>query len=129
VRPIVRSGSSILACPQHVQLGVNLGNADCPVLPLEGVGLEVIQTARGRTLRASDAEQHDRTMRSLSSGAHRATRWHRRENAAPRPGHERICSRQRFSRKEALVELLTVVVLVVENLLAVLRRSLRGEPG
>jgi hypothetical protein len=22
----------------------------------------------------------------------RATRWHRRENAAPRPGHERICS-------------------------------------
>jgi hypothetical protein len=30
---------------------------------------------------------------------------------------------------EALVELLTVVVLVVGNLLAVLRRSLRGEPG
>jgi hypothetical protein len=25
----------------------------------------------------------------------RATRWHRRENAAPRPGHERICSRRR----------------------------------
>jgi hypothetical protein len=30
---------------------------------------------------------------------------------------------------EAPVELLTVVVLVVGNLLAVLRRSLRGEPG
>ncbi len=72
MRPIVRSGSfsSILACPQHVRLGVNLGNADCPVLPLEGVGLDVIQTARGRTLRASDAEQHDRALRSLSSGAH-----------------------------------------------------------
>jgi hypothetical protein len=26
----------------------------------------------------------------------RATRWHRRENAAPRPGHERICSRRRL---------------------------------
>ncbi len=25
----------------------------------------------------------------------RATRWHRRENAARRPGHERICSRRR----------------------------------
>jgi hypothetical protein len=25
----------------------------------------------------------------------RATRWHRRENAAPRPGHERICFRRR----------------------------------
>jgi hypothetical protein len=62
------SFSSILACPQHVRLGVNLGNADCPVLQVEGIGLDVIQTARGRTLRASDAEQHDRAMRSLSSG-------------------------------------------------------------
>jgi hypothetical protein len=39
-------------------------------LPIEGIGLDVIPTARGRTLRASDAEQRDRTMRSLSSGAH-----------------------------------------------------------
>jgi hypothetical protein len=30
----------------------------------------VIQTARGRTLPASDAEQHDRALRRLSSGAH-----------------------------------------------------------
>jgi hypothetical protein len=59
-----------LACPQHIRLGVNLGNADCPVLPVEGTGLDVIQTARGRPLRASDAEQHDRALRSLSSGAH-----------------------------------------------------------
>jgi hypothetical protein len=36
------------------------------------------------------AEQRDRTTRSLSSGARiRATRWRRREYAAPRPGHER----------------------------------------
>src|SRR5260370_23860533 len=71
-RPNDRFGSfsSILACPQHVGLGVNLGNADCPVLPIEGIGLDVIQTARDRTLRASDAEQRDRTMRSLSWGAH-----------------------------------------------------------
>src|ERR1700716_1855737 len=47
-----------------------LGNADCPVLPIEGIGLDVIQTARDRTLRASNAVQRDRTMRSLSSGAH-----------------------------------------------------------
>jgi len=39
-------------------------------LPIEGIGLDAIQTARDRTLRASDAEQRDRTMRSLSSGAH-----------------------------------------------------------
>jgi hypothetical protein len=30
-------------------------NADGPVLPIEGIGLDVIQTARDRTLRASDA--------------------------------------------------------------------------
>jgi hypothetical protein len=50
--------------------GADLGNADCPVLPIEGIGLDVIQTARDRTLRASDAEQRDRTMRRLSWGAH-----------------------------------------------------------
>jgi hypothetical protein len=62
-------GSFSSACPQHVRQ-VNLGNADCPALPIEGIGLEVIQTAQDRTtLRASDAEQRDRPMRSLSSGA------------------------------------------------------------
>jgi hypothetical protein len=32
-----------LACPQLVQLGGNLGNAGCPGLPVEGIGLDVIQ--------------------------------------------------------------------------------------
>jgi len=54
-------------------VGVILGNADCPVLPIEGIGLDVIQTARDRTLRASDAEQRDRTMRRLSWGARSRT--------------------------------------------------------
>jgi hypothetical protein len=32
-----------LACPQHVRLGGNLGDAGCcPVLPVEGRGLDVI---------------------------------------------------------------------------------------
>jgi hypothetical protein len=41
----IRDGSkaSILACPQHVRLGGNLGNAGCPGLPVEGIGLDVIQ--------------------------------------------------------------------------------------
>src|SRR5258707_6260801 len=37
------SKASILACRQHVRLGDNLGNAGCPVLPVEGIGVEVIQ--------------------------------------------------------------------------------------
>jgi hypothetical protein len=28
-----------LACRQHVRLRANLGNASCPVLPIEGIGL------------------------------------------------------------------------------------------
>ena len=90
------SFSSILACPQHVRLGVDLGNADCPVLPIEGIGLDVIQTARDRTLRGSRAEQHDRTMRSLSSGAHsRDPLASPGERCTACPGHERICSLRR----------------------------------
>lgn len=40
------SFASILACPQHVRLGVNLGNADCPILPGEGIGSDVIQALK-----------------------------------------------------------------------------------
>ena len=40
------SFASILACPRHVRLGGNLGNAGCPVLPVEGVGLDVIQAPK-----------------------------------------------------------------------------------
>src|SRR5260370_16175616 len=44
----VRLGSfaSVLACPQHVRLGGNLGNAGCPVLPVEGIDLGVIQVPK-----------------------------------------------------------------------------------
>ena len=35
------SFASILPRPRHV--GGNLGNADCPVLPVEGIGSDVIQ--------------------------------------------------------------------------------------
>src|SRR5258708_17418600 len=28
--------ASVLACPNHVQLGGNLGSVDCPILPVEG---------------------------------------------------------------------------------------------
>jgi hypothetical protein len=44
----VRSGSfaSNLVCPRHVRLGGNLGNAGCPVLPVEGIGLDVIQAPK-----------------------------------------------------------------------------------
>jgi len=40
----VRVGSfaSILACPQHVRLRGNLGNAGCLVLPVEGINLDVM---------------------------------------------------------------------------------------
>src|SRR6266446_9667217 len=34
------------ACPRHVRLGGNLGNAGCPVLPVEGSGLDVIQAPK-----------------------------------------------------------------------------------
>jgi hypothetical protein len=42
----VGSFASILACPQHVRLWGNLGSADCPVLKVEGIGLNVIQAAK-----------------------------------------------------------------------------------
>src|ERR1700682_1396080 len=38
--------ASILACPQHVRLGGNLGNAGCPGLPVEGSGLDVVQAPK-----------------------------------------------------------------------------------
>jgi hypothetical protein len=38
--------ASILACRRHVQLAVNLGSAGCPGLPVEGVGLDVIQASK-----------------------------------------------------------------------------------
>src|ERR1700732_1590879 len=40
------SFASILACPRHVRLGGNLRNAGCPVLPVEGIGLDVIQAPK-----------------------------------------------------------------------------------
>ena len=43
----VQNGSiaSILACPRHVRLWGNLGNAGCLVLPFEGIGPEMIQAS------------------------------------------------------------------------------------
>ena len=38
--------ASILACPQHVRLRGNLGSAGCPILPVEGIGLDVIQATK-----------------------------------------------------------------------------------
>src|SRR5258708_26340030 len=38
--------ASILACPRHVRSGGNLGNAGCPVLPVEGIRLDVIQAPK-----------------------------------------------------------------------------------
>jgi hypothetical protein len=35
--------ASILACPQHLRLGADRGNADCPVILVEGIGLDMIQ--------------------------------------------------------------------------------------
>jgi hypothetical protein len=32
-----------LACPRQVRLGGNLGNAGCPVLPVEIIGSDVIK--------------------------------------------------------------------------------------
>jgi hypothetical protein len=40
------SFASVLAYPQHVRLGGNLGNAGFPVLPVEGIGLDVIQAPK-----------------------------------------------------------------------------------
>jgi hypothetical protein len=40
------SFGSILACQQHARLGGNLGNAGCPVLPVEGIDLDVIQAPK-----------------------------------------------------------------------------------
>src|SRR6266851_6731885 len=37
------SFASILLCLGHVRLGGNIGNAGCPVLSVEGIGLDVIQ--------------------------------------------------------------------------------------
>ncbi len=33
------------ACPRHVRLEGNLGNAGCPVLPVEGIGFDVKETS------------------------------------------------------------------------------------
>jgi hypothetical protein len=82
------SFSSILACPQHVRLGVNLGNADCPVLPVEGIGLDVIQTARDRTSAPATRSSVTGRCGACHRARIRATRWHHRESAVPRPGHE-----------------------------------------
>jgi hypothetical protein len=65
-------------------------------LPIEGIGLDVIQTARGRTLRANRGSSMTGRCGACHRAYIRATRWHRRENAAPRPGHERICFRRRL---------------------------------
>jgi hypothetical protein len=40
------SFASILACPQHVRLWGNHGSADCPVLTVEGIGMNMIQAAK-----------------------------------------------------------------------------------
>src|SRR5262249_7307697 len=40
------SFASILACPQHVRLRGNLGSSRCPILPVEGIGLAVIQATK-----------------------------------------------------------------------------------
>src|ERR1035437_856246 len=39
------SFASILASPRHIRLGGDLGNAGCPVLPVEGIGLNVKETS------------------------------------------------------------------------------------
>jgi hypothetical protein len=41
------SFASILAFPPHVRLRGNLGNDVCPVLPIEGIGVDVIQAPNG----------------------------------------------------------------------------------
>jgi hypothetical protein len=38
----VGSISTELGCPRHVRFWRNLGNAGCPVLPVDGNGLDVI---------------------------------------------------------------------------------------
>ena len=38
--------ASILACRRHVRSAVNLGSAGCPGLPVEGIGLDVIQAPK-----------------------------------------------------------------------------------
>jgi len=45
--------ASILACPQHVRLGFNLGSADCPVLPVESIGLDVNQAPKAASNHAA----------------------------------------------------------------------------
>jgi len=35
-----------LGCPRHFRFWGNLGNAGCPVLPVEGTGLDVIQAPK-----------------------------------------------------------------------------------
>jgi hypothetical protein len=44
--PYIGSIASVLARPKHVRLGGNLGIADCPVLPVEGFGLNMIQASK-----------------------------------------------------------------------------------
>ena len=38
--------ASALTCRRHVRLAANLGSAEWPGLPVEGIGLDVIQTAK-----------------------------------------------------------------------------------
>ena len=58
--------ASILARPRHVRLGGNLGNAGCLVLPVEGIGLDMIQ--------APEPERVTVALRKLqTSGVERVT--------------------------------------------------------
>ena len=51
--------ASISACPQHVRLGGNLGNAGCPVLSVGGIGCHPKQAAwRSSCRRPARLEQH-----------------------------------------------------------------------
>ena len=38
--------ASILGCLRHARFGGNLGGAGCPFLPVEGIGLDVIQAPK-----------------------------------------------------------------------------------
>src|SRR5438445_9795023 len=43
---IKRTSAPDHSCPQRVRLAGNLGNAGCPVLQVEGIGLDVIQAPK-----------------------------------------------------------------------------------
>jgi hypothetical protein len=55
VQSQVGFGSLILSCPHH--LGLNLGNADCSVLPVEGIHLDVIQAPKADLKSCRSREQ------------------------------------------------------------------------